>query len=159
MNEVYQFEQIDPNDRKTQQTIARWYEQEWTTPQDKTLSRLASLSPEGQEFHFLVRHEGEPIAAGGLSNEVHLLKVHPEYQKYGPWVALLYTLPSYRNRGIGKQLLEQVETEAGRRGLSRIYLYTFTAESLYLRAGWRAIERFIYRGNDAVIMEKEITKS
>ena len=42
-------------------------------------------------------------------------------------------------------------------GLPAIYLYTFTAESLYTKCGWKTIDKVSYKGYGTVIMQKEIT--
>ena len=80
----------------------------------------------------------------------------PELATFKPWVALLYTDKDYRNQGLGRLLLEQLEHCAQESKLSKIYLYTFTAESLYRRCGWKQIERVVYKDKDTVVMEKEL---
>ena len=58
------------------------------------------------------------------------------------------------NKGFGTMLLNQIEHCAKERGLTKIYLYTFTAESLYRRCGWKELDRVMYKDHDTVIMEK-----
>ena len=45
--------------------------------------------------------------------------------------------------------------EAQKRGYQKIYLFTHSAESLYIRKGWNEIERHQIEGKNIVIMEKK----
>jgi hypothetical protein len=40
--------------------------------------------------------------------------------------------------------------------VSRLYLWTHTAERLYCKLGWQVVERTEYFGKQAVVMEKEV---
>lgn len=150
---------LDSGDRECILKIANWYKDEWNTPVEKTIKRLSNQPNEDILFQLVVRKQGQEIATGGLCHEVNLHNVYPEFKKFGPWVALLYTEREYRNQGIGKILLEHIELQAGACKLDKIYLYTFTAESLYRRSGWQSIKKIKYKNNDTLIMEKEIKSS
>ncbi|MBD81434.1 MAG: hypothetical protein CL840_21125 [Crocinitomicaceae bacterium] len=156
MEQELQIDKIDSSDEDSILKIADWYQKEWNTPIKQTVDRLSNSQYEGVYFQLVVRKSGKIVATGGLSDNVNLLKVYPEFVKFGPWVALLYTDKEYRNQGIGKALLEQIELNARTCKLDKIYLYTFTAESLYRKSGWKSIERVKYKGHNTVIMEKEI---
>lgn len=136
--------------------IAKWYFDEWHTPIDKTIHRLANQPNDDVLFQLVLIKENKLVATGGLCNNVNIFHVHPKFKKFKPWVALLYTDEPYRNQGLGKMLLEKIEQCAKETGLTKIYLYTFTAESLYRRSGWRQVERVQYKNHDTVVMEKEI---
>ena len=107
-------------------------------------------------FQIVLSKENKVIATGGLCNNVGILKDYEKFNKFKPWVALLYTEKSYRNKGLGKLLLEQIEWLAKENKLSKIYVYTFTAESLYSRCGWTQIERVNYKDHDTVVMQKDL---
>jgi GNAT superfamily N-acetyltransferase len=66
--------------------------------------------------------------------------------------------PSAQGRGIGRALLAFAETEAQRRGLKRLRLYTNAAMTrnvaLYARCGWHETHRATQSGFDRVFMEK-----
>jgi len=136
--------------------IAKWYNEEWETPIEKTIKRLSNQPNDDVLFQLVLSQGEEIIATGGLCNEVNLLNVHPEFRKLGPWVALLYTDKEHRGNGFGKALLEQIESHASHCEINKIYLYTFTAESLYRRSGWKPIATVRYKNQDTLVMEKVI---
>ncbi len=136
--------------------IAHWYFDEWNTPIDKTIRRLTNQPSDDVLCQLVLIKEDKLIATGGLYNNVNISNIHRKFGKFKPWIALLYTDKSYRNHGLGKILLEQIESCAKEYNLTKIYLYTFTAETLYRRCGWKQIERVTYKDHDTVVMEKEI---
>jgi GNAT superfamily N-acetyltransferase len=136
--------------------IANWYFEEWDTPIEKTVQRLKSQPNDDTLFQLVLSVENKVVATGGLCNNVNILNVHQELGKFKPWLALLYTEKNSRNNGLGKILLEQIEKCASEEKLTDIYLYTFTAESLYKRSGWIEINSVNYKNHRTVIMKKEL---
>jgi len=57
-----------------------------------------------------------------------------------PWLASLYVVADYRGRGIGNELLQAAQNTARTVGIARLYLYTHTANALYERDGWKAMD-------------------
>jgi GNAT superfamily N-acetyltransferase len=74
-----------------------------------------------------------------------------------PWLAGLYVPESWRRQGIGTALVEAIEEKAKILGILKLYLYTPSAESFFLRMAWRPKETTKYHGAVVTIMEKEIT--
>jgi GNAT superfamily N-acetyltransferase len=146
---------LDPANTAVIQSIAQWYYEEWDTPIEKTIDAFSG-SNEVMEFQLVLEFDNKIVASGGLRHDVNLLNVYPEYNHLGPWIALLFTLPKHRNKGYGAALLEAIEEEAKRRGFEQIYLYTFTAESLYERAGWQTLHTVMYKEHETVIMAKDL---
>jgi N-acetylglutamate synthase-like GNAT family acetyltransferase len=69
-----------------------------------------------------------------------------------PWLAGVYVTPLMRRQGIGTALVSAVENEARRSAVSRLYLYTATAEQYYGRRGWVVLERLHRRGEQQAVM-------
>lgn len=72
-----------------------------------------------------------------------------------PWIASLVVAAPYQGRGIGRNLMSEMECHAARLGFNRVFLYTWTAANFYSKMGWKIIdtvkpERF----PESVIMEK-----
>lgn len=147
-------QKLSPTDKILINQIAQWYLSEWAIPIDITIHRLSNPSNDDVLLQLVLSKNNIPAATGGLYNKVGLLKEHERFQKFKPWVALLYTNTNNRNQGLGHLLLNKIEEEAKKTGLKNIYLFTFTAENLYKRAGWKEMERVNYRGNDTVVMKK-----
>jgi GNAT superfamily N-acetyltransferase len=148
---------LDSTDEETILKIARWYLEEWNIPTDKTIQRLKNQPSEDIIFQLVLYENNKAVATGGLYNQVGVLQVHEHLKKYGPWVAVLYVDKSHRNNGLGEMLLNEIEQCARKNNRTKIYLYTFTAEALYKRCGWKEIERVVYKGHDTVVMEKDLT--
>ncbi|MDN5200229.1 GNAT family N-acetyltransferase [Fulvivirgaceae bacterium BMA10] len=149
---------IDPQDKPLMELIASWYYKEWSIPIDNTLKSLNEFKKQGFPFQLVIKENNIPVATatGGLYRKVGLHHVFPQYQKYGPWIALLYTIPEKRGQGLGAVLCKSIEEMALELEFKKIYLYTFTAERLYLRLNWQPIKRIVYRAHDTVIMKKEL---
>jgi len=73
-----------------------------------------------------------------------------------PWLGGLLVLPEWRNRGVGTMLMHRATDEARRLNVPRLYLWTHTAERLYLRLGWQVVERTDYFGKEAVVMQIDL---
>lgn len=149
-------EKLDPSDEDLIQKIAQWYFDEWDTPIEKTVRRLSNQPSQDTLFQLVLSSNQKVVATGGLGNKVNIYKVHPKLKKFSPWIGLLYTQKEYRNKGFGSILLKEIERCAIEKDLKKIYLYTFTAESLYQRLGWKEIERAMYKDHDTAVMEKNL---
>ena len=62
-------------------------------------------------------------------------------------------LPEWRHRGAGTMLMQRATEEARRWNISRLYLWTHSAEGLYHKLGWQVVERTEYFGKEAVVMQ------
>lgn len=147
---------LDPRDEVSILKIADWYLNEWNTPVEKTIQRLVNQPDDNTLFQAILKVDEKLVATGGLCNVVNIYSKHPELERFKPWIALLYTQQEYRCRGLGQKMLDFIEQSAKDIGLNRIFLYTFSAESLYKRNGWKEITRVDYKNHDTVVMEKVI---
>lgn len=98
---------------------------------------------------FLVLSEkGQPLAGGGL--KTHAPGVGE--------IKRMYIVPEARGRGLGRDLLLELERHALLLGMTRIVLDTaaplHTAHTLYLTSGYREVERF----NDKPYAERWFAK-
>ncbi len=71
-----------------------------------------------------------------------------------PWLAGLYVIPEFRNKGVGSKLVKAVEMKAKEFGFKKLYLYTPKSEHFYDQLGWALIERVNYNDNQVSLMEK-----
>lgn len=152
-------ERVNPADIELITQIANWYFDEWKIPTEKTIKRISKYKKTGYPFHIVVKKDGKPIATGGLYTDdgMGLPTLMPAYRnKYEPWIALLYTIPEIRGKGLGAILTTIVEELGAELGFNTQYLYTFTAESLYTRLGWEVIERLTYNGNENTVVMRKV---
>ncbi len=135
--------------------ISNWYFNEWKIPKQKTIKSLTDTSNSNVIFQTLMIDSKISIGTGGLYDSVEIQNQVEKYKSHSPWIALMYTKPEMRRKGLGGKLLDRIELEAQKRGYQKIYLFTHSAESLYIRKGWSEIERLQIEGKNIVIMEKQ----
>lgn len=74
-----------------------------------------------------------------------------------PWIAAVFVREKYRGNGYAKELLSFAENVALTKfSMSKIYLYTGSAEGLYLKTGYSIIETVKKNDKTYTIMEKII---
>jgi GNAT superfamily N-acetyltransferase len=84
------------------------------------------------------------------------LDIRPELN---PWLGALFVSPQWRGRVVGSSLMRRAAEEAARLKIPRLFLWTSSAEGLYLKLNWEAIERTGYCGQRIVIMQKNTEES
>ncbi|MFL6529257.1 MAG: GNAT family N-acetyltransferase [Chthoniobacterales bacterium] len=97
----------------------------------------------------LVAFESEQLI-GTVSLKPQDLEIRPEIT---PWLGGLFVIPEWRGRGVASLLMHRAVDEAWRLNLPRLFLWTSSAEALYLKLGWRVVERTEYCGKTIVIMQ------
>lgn len=147
---------IKPDDNQNIEIIADWYLSEWNIPILTTIEKTQKLSVDNFEFQILMTLDNKPIATGGLYNHVGLLDREPRLKIYKNWLALVYTKPDYRGKGLGALICKYIQEYSKELGLKDIYLFTHTAESLYKRLAWQQLERLNLGGKDIVVMKREL---
>jgi len=149
-----QYQLIKPDDNEHIALIADWYLREWSIPVQTTIEKIKKFSTENHEFQVLMALNNMPVATGGLYNHVGLLDKVPRLKIYKNWLALVYTKPEFRGKGLGALICNHIQDYSKDLGLKEIYLFTHTAENLYKRLAWQQLERLALGGKDIVIMKK-----
>ena len=115
--------------------------------------RFAAYNASKSTYDFksftLVRRDGDRIVAGGRGIiNMGALEVR------GLWID-----ENLRGTGIGRQLMQAIESEARQRGASRAMLYTYSwqAQGFYEKLGYRVFSRFAYPdGPERIDLQKEL---
>ena len=150
------YQTVRPDDNKNIELIAGWYLSEWNIPIQTTIDKTKKLSAHNYEFQILMTLDNKPVATGGLYTHVGLLDKEPGLKIYRNWLALVYTTPENRGKGLGALICRHIQTYSRDLGLKDIYLFTHTAENLYKRLGWQQLERIALGDKDIVVMKKEL---
>ncbi len=147
---------ITSDDNENIALIADWYLSEWNIPIQTTIEKIKKLSADNYEFQVIMTLDNKPIATGGLYNHVGLLDKEPRLKIYKNWLALVYTKPEDRGKGLGALICNHIQDHSKDLGLKEIYLFTHTAENLYKRLGWQQLERLVLGDKNIVVMKKEL---
>lgn len=151
-----QYHRITSEDSTILNEIAKWYFNEWQMDPATTIPRISNFPATGVPLHLLMTVDGIPVATGGLADHVSLMHEAPHLTMYKPWLALVHTHPEHQNKGYGTMLCIHLEKLAKEQGIKEYFLFTYTAEKLYIKLGWEVMERFMARGKNMVVMRKEI---
>jgi GNAT superfamily N-acetyltransferase len=138
------------------ETIARWHWDEWgdTDPGGSPESWTEGLRGFANHDRIpttYVALEGDELLGSVILNE-HDMSTH---QELSPWVSGVYVKPAARGRGVGSALVRHAVAQAGAMGVTRLYLYTRSAQGLYEKLGWQAVEEDDYQGGPVTIMAIE----
>jgi predicted N-acetyltransferase YhbS len=134
-------------------TVAEWHFREWAylRPGDSTANRIRLLQERSGRTElpitFVASFGSELLGSAMLIH--HEMDTHPQFT---PWLAGVFVVPTYRQRGIGRALADHVVREAAARGYSTVYLFTPSAQDFFLYLGWSIIEQTRYRDIDVTIM-------
>jgi len=136
--------------------IARWrydafFAQDGITFDESRDALRAWMDGLGYETALLAEVDGQPAGSCLFVRE----EIDPKHD-LTPWLAALYVAPEFRNMGIASALVHAIEQHARNVGCRELYLYTITAEPLYIKLGWTARDRFDSNGEKFVLMGRKL---
>jgi predicted N-acetyltransferase YhbS len=125
-------------------TVAAWIHDEWWTDVKGanvgTLTELlqAHLIPDQMPLTLVASLERCPFGTATLL--AHAVDTE-QWPERSPWLAAVYVVPEYRQRGIGAALVNAIVAQATSRGVGALYLSTVGREEFYARLGWQVVDR------------------
>jgi GNAT superfamily N-acetyltransferase len=127
------------------------YQQRKQTLEDSLKNYQERTNTDRLPLTLVALHAGELV--GMVSLKFHDMDTRPDLD---PWLGGLFVIPEWRNRGVGTMLMHHATEEARQLSVSLLYLWTHTAEALYRKLGWQAIQRTNYFGKEAVVMQIDL---
>ena len=136
--------------------IARWrydafFAQDGGTFEESRDALRTWMDGLGYETALLAEVDGQPAGSCLFVRE----EIDPKHD-LTPWLAALYVAPQFRKQGIASALVRAIEQHARNVGCSELFLYTITAEPLYAKLGWTALDRFDSNGEQFVLMARTL---
>jgi GNAT superfamily N-acetyltransferase len=136
--------------------VARWrydafFAQDGITFEDSRNALHTWMNGLGYETALLAELDGRPAGSCLFVRE----EIDPKHD-LTPWLAALFVAPAFRNQGIASALVRAIEQHARDAGCTQLYLYTITAERLYTKLGWIALEHFDWHGEKFVLMMRDL---
>lgn len=95
--------------------------------------------------------DAQPVGTASLKIREMTTHTHLPY-----WLGAVFVVEQFRNRGIGTKLILHATDKARDLGVKTLYLHTPDKAGLYLRLGWKEIEKTVYYDHEVVIMKKEL---
>lgn len=92
--------------------------------------------------------------AGMASIVEHDFESRPELT---PWLAAVVVDRAARGRGNSRALVRFIEDFARQNGVHTLWLFTWSAEGLYAKLGWQAVERLEQNGHEVVVMKRNLS--
>ncbi len=122
-------------------------------PEETVESRIAKLqrhmNRDALPIGWVAHADGQVLGTAAL--RVHDLE---DRHDLTPWLGGVFVLPEYRRQGVASALCRAVEEKAWSLGFEALYLFTYDQQVLYVRLGWRKMERAVWRGLKSDIMVK-----
>lgn len=155
MNDALRIRRLEA-DEPAFDLVARWrydafFAEDGITFEESRDALRAWMDGLGYETALLAELDGRPAGSCLFVRE----EIDPKHD-LTPWLAALYVAPEFRKRGIASALVRAIEQHARDMGCARLYLYTITAEGLYAKLGWTALEHFDWHGEKFVLMAREV---
>lgn len=136
--------------------VAGWLWEAFWRESGKSLDQLmsevnASVVVRPMPRTFVLIAGSEPVGTASLV--AHDLDERPDLS---PWLAGVFVTPEARGRGYARQLISAVEHAAVSASVATLWLYTYSAERIYARAGWRTAGAVHHDGKPFVIMRRDL---
>ncbi|MBU6498584.1 MAG: GNAT family N-acetyltransferase [Rhodospirillales bacterium] len=140
--------------------VAEWLWREWWQARGRTLEQTVAVYAQGtaevgapQTFVLLERD----VPVGTVTMARQDLEERPQLT---PWLAGVFVVPEHRGRGHVRVLFEAFERACRAASVETAWLYTNTAERIYLRAGWETVELIHRPGRKPVtLMRRTIPRA
>lgn len=143
------------------ETVATWWFNEWSRlyPDNVTVEIAAQSLRDELDLdeplpHILVAIEnGKPI--GSASLKLHELKNH--FPDTPNWLGSVYVDKSARGTGTASKLVGEIESIARSKEINTLHLQTERLDGgLYKRLGWQPVTQLWDRGDDVLVMSKQL---
>lgn len=134
--------------------VAAWLVAEFRHPGSRTVKELAALilsPPIGPEESFVLFDQDKPVGKASLSHDDLTAR-----RDLPPWLAGVFVEPAYHHRGFASALVQRVEAFALAASVPTLWLYRWTAESLYARLGWQRVGLETNNGEEVVLMSRRL---
>ena len=139
-------------------TIADWLWREWWQRQGCSLEQTQAIYAEcraevGAPQTFVLLADGTPVGTATLARKDLAERPNPS-----PWLAGVFVVPEARGRGYVTHLLTAFDKACRAATIETAWLYTNTAERVYLRSGWHFAEIVQRQGKrPTTLMRRDFT--
>lgn len=139
-------------------TIAEWYFKEWGYLRDissveKTETLLQDYLNREEIPLLILAVDGEEVL-GVVQLKCYEMDLYPEKEH---WLGGVYVPPKYRGKKVAENLVKKAVETARSHQVQNLFLQTRRIDGgLYKRLGWKPVEKMVYRGEEILIMKKQL---
>lgn len=141
------YSMVGPNSKQGLMLVSDWYFKEWSISHEKVTQLFSHLKVDGSlPLQIAMFLDEEPVATGGVYNQVDLLGLGPEYTLNAPWFMMIYVKDEYRMDSIGAIFSTLVLERAFVSGILKqesITVFTHEDDTGYEKLGWRKVTPFV----------------
>lgn len=137
--------------------VAEWLWREWWEGWGRTLEQTQTIYAQcvatvGAPQTFILLEDDVPVGTVTMAR-----KDLDERPDLTPWLAGVFVVPDRRGRGYVKLLFAEFEEACRAASVETAWLYTNTAEHIYIRAGWETAEVIRRPGKrDVTLMRRTV---
>lgn len=149
------------NNKEAIPEIASWYHAEWgyLTPgsslSDVERSLQKYTNPDKVPL-IVVAKNGDDIC-GAVQLKFHEMDIYPEKEH---WLGGVFVKHSYRDNGLAKIIITKALEHASQLGIENLHLQTLRQDGgLYAELGWQPIETVNYKGEEVLVMVKNVVQA
>ena len=114
---------------------------------------LATLGKQELPLDIVAIKDNQLVATAALKDH-EMEEIFPGYQY---WMGSIFVAPEYRGQGIARMLVKEIIRLAEQHRLPQLYLQTVDLTGgLYAQLGWQPVERLKYRGEETLVMIKNL---
>jgi GNAT superfamily N-acetyltransferase len=120
--------------------VAKWLWREWWENRGLSAEETQAIYSKGQveigaPQTIVLVADGVPVGTASLA--LQDLEERPDLT---PWLAGVFIIPEMRGRGYAYRLLEAFDEACYAASIDTAWLYTTSAQDLYLKVGWRVAQ-------------------
>ena len=139
--------------------VAEWLWREWWQRRGRSLEQTQAIyaaccAEVGAPQTFVLLADGTPVGTATLARRD--LEERPDLT---PWLAGVFVVPEARGWGYVTHLLAAFDEACRAASIQTAWLYTNTAERVYLRGGWQVAEIIQRQGKQpATLMRRDFAR-
>ena len=146
------------------ETVAKWWFDEWSHLSshahsvEDAIASLYKKMADRPSLPIIIVAVVDDEAVGTAALKLQELRDH--FPKIQYWLGNVYVKPEARGLGLGSALVREIENIAATQNIPALHLATEQLNGgLYAQLGWEVVTQIADRGDDVLVMRKDVSTS